>query len=197
MAKSCGELTSDEYKRCVVISMTEEEAKVERIKQESRRIMTLELEEKEARWKELHHQSCKIGEQMSELDKELKCLRLKRLLETDLLSKVEWHYSYNLGIRGPEVDGFGQLLKPWGYHDRFEADGWTLSFDDGKLGLGFCSAAIIKDHNMKVNFCGLRSEVKQAEHKYLTIKALADALGVDINAEEDKAAGTRSRGKVC
>jgi len=160
-----------------------------------------ELDQKEARWKELHEQSCRVGQEMSELDKELKCLRLKALLETDLLSKVAWHYSYALGIRGKEVDGFGQLLKPFGYHDRFEADGWTLSFDDGDLGLGFCSAAImldfIKDQNMTVNFRGLQSEVKQAEHKYLTVKALAESLEVDVSGKEDEqAAADRPRGKV-
>lgn len=141
-----------------------------------------ELNEKEAHLKELHNQHFKIDEEIRKLHNELRQLRLKRLLETDLLGKVEWVYSYGFGVRGQEIDGFSQLLEPRFRNDRFEADGWTLSFDGDELGISFESATImnefIKNHKMKVNFHGLKSEVKQKEAEYNKIKALAESLGV-------------------
>jgi len=159
-----------------------------------------ELEQKEARLQELYNLSDKINEEVTELNQQLYSLRLKRLLETDLLSRIDWLYTYDLALRGEEAAGIGDLLKPWGYHDRFEGEEWSLSFDDGEIRLGFGEAEFmadfIKAQKLKVNFKGLQSELKQKETEYHKVKELAETLGILDGKEDNEAAGNSPRGAV-
>jgi len=139
------------------------------------------LEAAEARYKKLQDLSEESYQEMKEIEKQIRKLRLGALLETDLLNKVEWKVSiFGIAIYGREVPGFAELLKPWGYHDRFESTNWTLSFDDGDLVIAFDDpkklTEFIETHKLKVDFTNLHKELENQKEKYLKIKNLVNQL---------------------